>query len=302
MSAISQKLNKPEYWFRPRQIFRKFQYTLTRNTLGDRVKVRLPWGTAISIYSHTTLGKELLTLGVHELAVSEVLWRLTDPGEICCDVGANMGYMTSLLARKAGATGKCFSFEPHPELFKRLKGNFENQRQNDAPVLMFPYALGDADTEMDLVEPENFANKMGMASLVADDSKSENMVKHRVKVHRLDGFFDKAESFGVVKIDVEGFETKVLRGAEGLLKQKRIRDIVFEDFNPFPSESVMILQRHGYRIFRMAKAIRGPLVWDPLLPGKHRSLPWEPVNYLATLDADRALERLRHKGWHCLRG
>jgi hypothetical protein len=167
---------------------------------------------------------------------------------------------------------------------------------------MFPLAIGDADTEMNLVEPVNFAENMGIASLAAIDSRAGDMVKHRVKVHRLDSFFDKAEIFGVIKIDVEGFETNVLRGAEGLLAAKRIRDIVFEDFNPFPSESVTILQYHGYKIFRMAKKIRGPLVWDPLLPDNYHSLPWEPVNYLATLDATRALKRLQPKGWQCLRG
>jgi hypothetical protein len=76
---------------------------------------------------------------------------------------------------------------------------------------------------------------------------------------------------------------------------------VFEDFDPFPSDSVRLLRRHGYHVRRLGKSVFGPISWDPSRPQTtDRSLPWEPVNYLATVEPDRAVNRLRARGWHCL--
>ena len=53
-----------------------------------------------------TVGHIMWHLGVLDLAASEVCWRLLDPGETAVDVGANIGVMTGLLARRAGPTGE----------------------------------------------------------------------------------------------------------------------------------------------------------------------------------------------------
>jgi hypothetical protein len=100
LQNIHNKINKPEYLFRPQQILTRLRYAFKRSKRDELTRVRLPWGTELSIFSHSTIEKALLTCGVHELAVSEVLWRMADPGEACCDIGANIGYMTSLLAKK----------------------------------------------------------------------------------------------------------------------------------------------------------------------------------------------------------
>ena len=63
-----------------------------------------------------TIGRAILRLGVYDLCVSESICRLLDPGESAIDVGANLGYMTSLMAAKAGKCGSVESFEPHPDL------------------------------------------------------------------------------------------------------------------------------------------------------------------------------------------
>jgi hypothetical protein len=118
----------------------------------------------------------------------------------------------------------------------------------------------------------------------------------------LDSILANAGNLAVVKIDVEGAEPMVLQGASALLGQRKIRDIVFEDERPFPSESVTLLKRHGYTIRRLVKLISGPLLCDPSMPqSASRALPWEPVNFLATLDIGRAEARFKPRGWHCLR-
>ena len=60
-----------------------------------------------------------------DLAVSEALWRLLDPGALALDVGANIGFMTNLMAWRSGPCGRVLAFEPHPEVFRSLAENVE---------------------------------------------------------------------------------------------------------------------------------------------------------------------------------
>ena len=303
---IYERLNKPEYWFQPRQVLCKLGNIFGRTP--HQATVRLPWGIDFEVRTHETIGMSLLTYGVYELAVSEVLWRLTDPGDWCLDVGANIGYMAGLFAVKAGPLGRVFAFEPHPKVFARLEVNVGRSlalvgAQGHAPVTLRQHAVGATASETDLVEPEGFDENEGTAALAHVASPfNEQSVRHRVLVRPLDAVFAGEERFGVMKVDVEGAELAVFQGAGRLLEQRRMRDIVFEDFQPFPSECVTLLKRAGYAIRRIGKAIRGPVTWDPadVVAGR-QALRWEPVNYLATQDLKRAEDRLRPRGWQCLR-
>ena len=69
------------------------------------------------------IGRSIVTTGLFDLAVSELLARLIDPGDIVVDAGANVGYMTVLAATAAGRSGRVLAFEPHPELFAVLCQN-----------------------------------------------------------------------------------------------------------------------------------------------------------------------------------
>jgi FkbM family methyltransferase len=308
MSSVSDRLNKPEYWFRPHQIFRKIFFVLGAYSGTLQAQVRLPWKAQITLNPHETIGKSLLTCGVYELAVTEILWRLTDPGDYCVDIGAHIGYMTSVFAVRAGGTGKVFSFEPHPRIFRTLKANVRGwsrgiSSSRYADVSVIQAALGSNGSEMYLVEPEGFMDNEGTAALLKIAGRSSlQRTKHRVRVQNLDTYFRESPQLGIVKIDVEGAELAVLNGALRLLNNRKIRDIVLEDFQPYPSECIDLLRDHSYTIFRVAKSIMGPVIWDPAdRNAVYRSLPWEPVNYIATFDPNRLALRLRPRGWFCLR-
>ena len=301
-------VNKPEYWFQPRQVVRKICRQSSARSMSASATVRLPWGTDLDVTPDDSIGRSLTTSGVYELAVSETLWRLSDRGDTCLDIGANIGYMTSLLAVRVGPAGTVYSFEPHPRVFLRLQTNLQNDRhaiprREHARVVLIQSAIGADDCEVELVEPECFETNQSGASITNfAQERPVDARKHRVRLQRLDTLFHQAEKFEVVKIDVEGAELAVLQGAEKLLAGRKIRDIVFEDFQPFPSECVRLLKHHGYHICRLGKALLGPTTWDPSKPqALDRSLPWEPVNYVASLDPDRANIRLLPRGWHCLK-
>jgi FkbM family methyltransferase len=295
------KLNKPEFWFRPSQIFRKLGYVCGRYASTNTVSITLPWGAVLQVNPHETIGRSLTTSGIYDLAVSEALWRLTEPGDWCMDIGTNIGYMTSLLAAKAQPSGKVFSFEPHPVIFGRFQANLKSMAKSHyAPIQPNQIAVGTTDGKTNLVEPDEFEINEGVAKLA--NNESEGTKSFPVSISRLDTLFSGNEKFGVVKVDVEGFEISVFRGAEQLLAKHKIRDIVFEDFEEFPSESVKFLQGHGYTIFRLVKKILGPYIWNPLeTKDPNFLLPYEPINYLATVDPQRALKLLQPRGWLCLK-
>jgi hypothetical protein len=104
---------------------------------------------------------------------------------------------------------------------------------------------------------------------------------------------------GLIKIDVEGHESSVLEGATLLLRQKRIRDIVFEDFPPQPSPVTLRLQAAGYTVFALFPAWRKPLLLT--LKEYAAQSRWHgPPNFLGTLNPQRALARFQSASWKCL--
>src|SRR4029453_5325964 len=75
---LREVLNKPEYWFRPLQIFSKIRFLARRRHWNDLIPIPFPWGDVLYTNTAEAIGRSLATLGVYELAVSEVLWRLVD--------------------------------------------------------------------------------------------------------------------------------------------------------------------------------------------------------------------------------
>jgi hypothetical protein len=102
----------------------------------------------------------------------------------------------------------------------------------------------------------------------------------------------------VAKIDVEGHEPAVLRGASQALAEHRIRDIVYEAHAGYPDEVSGLLEHEGYHVFAVGSGFFGPRC-QPASDGPVAAR-WESPSFLATLDSDRALARLQPRGWRVL--
>jgi FkbM family methyltransferase len=282
-------LNKPEYFFRPTQLLRRLTYQPR-----DRAVVRLPNSLEIRLNTKEIIGRSLATQGVYDLIVSEAITRLLDPGELAVDVGANVGYMTAIMAGRVGPTGRVISYEPHPVIHQILAANVERWKAV-APITVIQRAVSERAGRMNLHIPEAFDGNCGVASL--EDIGGD---VQQVETQRLDDSFDSNSVIAFLKIDVEGHELAVLEGARGLLKSKRIRDIVFEDHSGYPSPVSNLLESHGYSVLRLSRSFSKPL----LLNGadSSRPLPYLPLNYLATRDENRAARLFQDSGWKSLQG
>lgn len=295
MLNICNYFKRPEYLFRPTQVLRRLR-RIWKPPQNEEI-VKLPWGATVNVRTHENVGRDIYFYGIFDKVVPEAIWRLLDAGETAIEIGANIGQNSLLMAARAGREGKVLAFEPHPEIFLELKANHERSHNvRCAPVQLERVALGQTNGEAVLVELEEFSYNRGSASVLSGEHTEKGL---KVQLRRLDDFLGSPQRAGVCKIDVEGRELDVLKGATDILERRAIRDIVFEDFNPKPSPVTEFLTKHGFTIFELHDGWLRPHLRPLSLSGVTPS-PNSSFNYLATLDPERAKKRFQPGGWQCL--
>lgn len=127
-------------------------------------------------------------------------------GGVFVDVGANVGTYALALARDVGATGKVIAIEPHPDTHARLA--FNNAASGHTQVKLVQAAAGAADGEL-LIETDG--DNLGASHIVSGNA-SGNAFK--VPSLRLLRILEEASvpRVDALKIDVEGYEDRVLTG------------------------------------------------------------------------------------------
>jgi FkbM family methyltransferase len=284
---------KPWYLYRPRQILLR----LVRGRTAGPQTVQLPWGLPLRIDPGQMIGRSIWRTGVHDLLVSEAIFRLVDEGDLVVDAGANIGYMSSILGLCAGRRGELLGFEPHPEVFRQLQANVSGfQRWGSfASVRLYESALSERDGKADLFLPRRFVENDGAASLVDGGG---GLTRIPISILRLDTVLG-GRPVGLIKIDVEGHEEQVLRGGEKALSNQSIRDILYEDFHGAGGAVCRLLAVHGYTLFRLDRRMNGVSLRPIESAGKPSSE--EAPSYLATRQPGRALQRCAAGGWRALR-
>ena len=295
MGDLRTFLNKPEFLFRPSQLVKRL--TVRRKLPHTRMVIELPWGHDFEALPTEVLGKALWHFGLYDLVVSEALWRLCEPGETVADIGANVGYTASLMAKKIGPSGTLYAFEPHPQNFEYLRKNIVlwEACEHLPKIVAEKVALSDKVGESRLIVPEEFSSNSGV-SYISDSSEGTDSLMVKVKT-LANVFGDNTPS--VIKIDTEGHEERVLRGGQALLENQRIRDIIFEDQQLYPSPTMSLLENCGYRLFRLKKNLWGPQLTDP---AKDDALPaFEASSLIATSDPKRLKRLFKTRLWSILR-
>ena len=287
--SVAERIFKPEYLLRPDQVVRRL-----RNGRAPRAEVTttLAWGAPIKVATTSPLGMGIARRGVHELPVTEVVWRLADPDDAALDVGANIGYFTLLLAARCR---RVRAFEPHPLLRRGLTENVELLGTARRNVTVDARAVSDRTGIARLSIPAEFSVDPTGASLAAN---ADAVAVDEVPTVRLDEVLG-GTAVGVMKLDVEGHEAAALTGASEALAAGRIRDLLFEEHEPLPTAASAILTANGYAIFGLHERLTGvKLVPSPAVAARPR---WDAPMYLATRDPERATRRLETRGWHSLR-
>lgn len=183
---------------------------------------------------------------ITEKELQEALINNIKNGDVIVDVGANFGLHTLLAGKILGDRGHIYAIEPIPSNIKLLKRNIRLNHFNSR-ITIIEAALSnsnDAYIEMSLPKEDVVVS--------ASIAKVGNKVI-KVKNMRLDDFI---EGTGIkpnlIKIDVEGAEYEVLKGAENVLKKYmpillvEIHTFALESFGASNDELIKFLQKFGY--------------------------------------------------------
>lgn len=127
----------------------------------------------------------------------------------CIDVGCHKGEILDLILRYA-PEGKHFGFEPIPDLYSELKKKYNHN------VNIYPYALSDRNGESKFHLVKNALAYSGI-NRRSYKVKNPEIEEISVQVKTLDEIIPTNKSIQLVKIDVEGGEFGVLKGAKNLL-------------------------------------------------------------------------------------
>ena len=156
-----------------------------------------------------------------EPRMARLFRSLIRPNDVVLDVGANIG-CTTLLFSELGSV--VHGFEPLGKTFTLLKRNIEtNQRSN---VVVHHCALGDENKNSEIY----FSDTNRSMAFVLDRTTRDDSQTAAIRVRRLDDMLPElgVPQINFVKIDVEGYEMRVLNGARATLaKHKPVVEMEF---------------------------------------------------------------------------
>lgn len=220
--GLLQKLIKSYTFYSP---IRKGKYRLSNfalnlsKNLPDEIIVktndnrRLFIETAVDSYNY------IYFLGEYEPAITNLFKEIIKPGDVCLDIGANIGWFTTLFQKLVGEKGEVHAFEPVPPTFEKLKRNIK-LNEPPANVTANNLALGDVEKQIDLHIFPNLPH--GHASISTFDQ--EDFVSYSSPMITLDAYLSaqKIDNVNLVKMDIEGAELMMLKGASKLFSQKNL--------------------------------------------------------------------------------
>lgn len=167
----------------------------------------------------------------------------------CIDIGCHKGEILEILL-KLSPNGTHFAFEPIPSMFEDLSTNFKGK------ATIFPFALAEQEGSSIFQFVKNAPAYSGLKKRKYNVSNPE-IEEIEVEIKRLDSVIPEDTRIDFIKIDVEGAEFDVLKGAKKILEKNK-PTIVFEfgkgasDFyGTKPSELYVFFNNLNYKIFTL---------------------------------------------------
>jgi FkbM family methyltransferase len=187
-----------------------------------RREVAMPWigGRRLIVRRGMTGASGNIYAGLHEFTDMMLPLHFLRPGDLFLDIGANIGSYTILAAGVCGATA--WAFEPDPDAARHLR---RNVTANDLGPLVTVHeiALGPERGTVAFTRGLDTMNKVATTATGAGSL---------VRQERLEAILGDARPI-MAKLDVEGYEEQVLRGAGDLLAKPHLEVIELETVTPW---------------------------------------------------------------------
>lgn len=224
-------------------------------------------------------------LGAYEPELQDATTRWVQPGAVIYDVGANIGYVSLLLARRAGEQGRVFAFEALPDNLERLRANLQISGMAERVQVV-------AAAVIDAQRPVRFWVGPSGAMGKADGSAGRQDVTYSQAIDvqgiSLDHFVYQQGNPPpqVIKMDIEGGEVLALPGMQRLLAEAHPLLLV-ELHGPQAAQTTWeLLTRSGYQIHQMQPGYPQILSLD--------ALDWKA--YIVAQVPDDPVRALRGRG------
>lgn len=208
---------------------RFYEIKLQLEKYGLKYKTHFIWFLDLPIY------KNLINNLTDELCFKNLGQFLTS-GDVCLDIGGNVGLYTYKMSKLVKSNGKVLSFEPVNIAFNQIRFLKKKYSLNNSQI--FNLAMGKKKGETKILIPiiDNLV-QLGFSHIQTIKYKSKNLVqskygdifhkkmnfgyKQKTKIDLIDNIVHKyrLKKIDYIKIDVEGYELEVIKGAVGSIRQ-----------------------------------------------------------------------------------
>ncbi len=218
----------------------------------------------IDLHLNEHMQSQIFWYGYYSRDIILALDKILSSGMVVIDIGANIGEITLCAAKRVGIDGRVYSFEPMPKLYESLRKNITSNRFFQVnPIRM---GVADKDGVMSIYcADSNFSDGTiheGLGTLYPMNNR--NTPAGKIQVITLDKFFEEApvDRLDFIKIDVEGAEFDVLKGAEKTITQYKPRLIIEIQQETAgasgsrPEEMLDYLKQLGYEPYTIGRKAR----------------------------------------------
>jgi FkbM family methyltransferase len=221
---------------------------------GDQILVQTIHGTKYLIDAHDLImTPHMIIYRQWEAELSQFTLSRINRDTHFVDVGANFGYFTCLAGSAIGTSGsgRVIAIEPNPKLVRLMRANCLIN-WSMSPIDIHQVAMGDVEKLVQLWIP---ASKAANASLTTLSGDAESI---DVALRPLDAIIPPGFRVDLLKIDVEGHEAGVLRGAQRVISDSPDITIIMEwslcqmvNAGITSSVMVMLLRDLGLKTYRV---------------------------------------------------
>ena len=262
----------PDLCFQIRQ--RLWQHYVDR---GCEAPVRVSWylGTHLCLYLNNDLSRQIFIAGCADPNEFAFLDRFLEPGMTFIDVGANEGIYSIFAARRVGPSGTVWAFEPSARELGRLR---RNASSNELDFNIFSVGLSDSECDAEFFVAEN--RYAGLNTLGKIPYTGVNVARtERVHLLPLDDVVSQnpLSRIDIIKIDIEGGELNMLRGAVETLRRYRPL-LLFELLRPAlasqgtsPEAVIEYVQNQRYTLYQFAPSSGLPTLARPI---EYNNIGW----------------------------
>ena len=198
-------------------------------------------GTILYNKNDIYIGKSIEKYGEFSYLEAKIFEQICKDGDVVIEVGANIGAHTLYLSKLVG-NGFVFAFEPQRLVFQNLCANLAlNSISN-----VFAYQEAVSNENGTIIIPEcNFKENNNFGGINIENTKNGTTVNKQ----KLDNFLNKINRLKLLKIDVEGMEISVIKGASELIKKFRPIIYVENDRQEHSKNLIELLWSLDYKLY-----------------------------------------------------